>query len=333
MKNHERLRQLIDGYRDTALVYVATKLGLPDLLARGAMSLEELARRLEVDDDRLNRLLRGLAVIGIVNDGPGHTYALTELGSGLCSQSPGGLGAAALIAGEEYAPAWGDLLHSVRSGEVAFEHVFGMTAWAHRAQNPELNRAFQIWLREATASSADSVSRAYDFSDVKVVADIGGGQGGVLRAILAGYPGVSGVLVDLPHVIAQAGPLFEEAGLSGRYQLKAADFFNDVPGGADLYLLKSVLHDWNDEQCLTILRTCRKAMQSGTRLLIVERVLPERAIDSPSTIMLDLHMMAVLGGRERSLADYRRLAAAAGLELRDSLPTDTGFRLMEYLPA
>lgn len=332
MKNHERLRQLIDGYRDTALIHAAVKLGVPDLLVDRPLPLDELARRLEVDEDRLNRLLRGLAVIGIVNDEPGRTYALTELGAGLCSKSPGGLGSAALIAGEEYAPAWSELLHSVRSGGVAFEHVFGMTAWAHREQNPELNQAFQTWLREATASSADAVAKAYDFSGVRMVADIGGGQGGVLRAILARHPEVEGVLADLPQVIAQVRPLFEAAGLAGRYRVTAADFFEEVPGGADLYLLKSVLHDWNDEQCGAILRTCRKAMSTAARLLIVERVLPERAEEAPATIMLDLHMMAVLGGRERSLADYRRLAAVAGLELRDSLPIDSGFQLMECYP-
>lgn len=332
MKNHERLRQLIDGYRDTALIHAAVKLGVPDLLGDGPLPLGELARRLEVDEDRLNRLLRGLAVIGIVQDEPGRAYALTELGTGLCSKSAGGLGAAALIAGEEYAPAWSELLHSVRSGEVAFEHVFGMSAWAHREQNPELNRAFQTWLREATASSADAVAKAYDFSAVQVIADVGGGQGGVLRAILARHPGVEGVLADLPRVIEQARPLFEAAGLAGRYRVNAADFFNEVPGGADLYLLKSVLHDWNDEQCGAILRTCRKAMSPRARLLIVERVLPERAADASATIMLDLHMMAVLGGRERSLEDFRRLAISAGLELRDSLPTDAGFQLMECFP-
>lgn len=332
MENQERLRRLIDGYRDTALVYAAAKLGLPDLLADGPLGAGELSRRLAVDEDRLNRLLRGLAVIGVVEDGPGPEYALTAVGTGLCSTSPGGLGAAALLAGEEYAPAWAEVLHGVRSGGVAFEHVFGMTAWEHRERNPEMNRAFQAWLSEATAASAEAVARAYDFSKARVVADIGGGQGGVLRAIMARHRALEGVLADLPQVIEQARPLFEAAGLAGRSRLIAADFFNEAPGGADVYVLKSVLHDWDDERCRAILRTCRKAMSSAARLLIVERVLPERASDDAGTIMLDLHMMTVLGGRERRPEDFSRLAQAGGFELRRSLPTDAGFRVMECIP-
>ncbi len=330
MENRQRLRQMIDGYRQTALIFAACKLGLPDLLATGPVGVSDLADRLAVNADALHRLLRGLEVLGIVRAEAGGTHALTELGVGLVSGAPGASAPAPLVAGEEYAPAWGALLHSVRTGEAAFDQVFGMDAWEHRQRHPEVGRAFQDWLREATDATIAGIVRACDFTDARVVADVGGGQGGLLAAILREHGHLSGLLIDQAQVVGQAGPALAAAGLGARCRLLAADFFEELPGGADLYLLKSILHDWDDARSVDILRTVRRALSPGARVLIIERPLPERACDAPATVMQDLHMLAVLGGRERAAGHYRELAAAAGLRWRRDLATDAGFVVMEF---
>lgn len=330
------LRQLIDGYRQTALIHAAVKLGIPDALAAGPLDAAALGTRLALDSGRLERLLRGLCLIGIVSEtGPTGAWILTELGAGLCTGAPGALGEAALLAGGEYAAAWNALPFAVRSGETAFDHVFGMNAWEHRRQNPALGRAFQSWLHQATAGSAGAIVRALEFGDARTVADIGGGQGGLLRAVLEKHSHMTGLLVDLPHVVeaAAAGFAATDTMAGGRCRFVGADFFSAVPEGADVYLLKSVLHDWSDDLCIKILVNCRRAMEPASRLIIVERLLPERTADDPFVVMQDLHMLAVLGGKERSAEEFKQLAAAAGLAWRRGTPTDAGLWLLEFVAA
>ena len=333
MNAAKELNQLIQGYRGTVLLYVAAKLQLADrFTAGGAIGSAGLARDCSVNEDALHRVLRGLAAMEILREEQDGRFALTERGAGLLSSSPDSCGEQALLAGEEYLPSWGALLHTVTTGQTAFDHVFGMSPWQHRSQTPELGAAFDSILFAQTASLSEALLESYDFGGARQIADIGGGQGGFVSAILARQGASEGVLFDLPQVVAQAKVRLGAMPFGNRLQIVEGDFFAGIPAGSDLYVLKSVLHDWNDERCLTILRHCRRAMTSADRLLIIERPLPERAVDDPETIMLDIHMLAVLGGKERSVADYHRLARKAGLEPGELFSTSTTFKIMEFAP-
>jgi hypothetical protein len=224
------------------------------------------------------------------------------------------------------------LLEAIQTGEPRFQRIFGMTPWEHRQRNPELGALFNIGLREQTIRVADSVLRAYNFAGAREIADIGGGHGGLLSVILLAHPHLRGVLVDLPHVVDYARATLEKCGFIERCQMHGTDFFNAVPPGSDIYLLKSVLHDWDDTLSQRILCNCRRAMAPSSRLLIIERTLRDRGEQDSATAMLDLHMLVMYGGRERSLAGYRRLASAADLEVQQILPTDAGFHIIELLP-
>ncbi len=317
MGTSDSLWQLIDGHRSTALIYVAAKLGLADLLSQGAIRSEDLAARLDVKAPALHRVLRGLVLLNLLIEKPNGAFALTDLGRQLHS-----LGDYAILTGEEYAPAWAALLHSVTGGGAAFEKVFGVNVWEHRRRNPELGRIFQNWLGQQPGDIAEAILRAYDFKDARTIVDVGGGSGELLRRIMEAHPHLDGLLFELPEVLEKIGPQ--------KFRTVAGDFFQRVPSGADLYFLKSVLHDWDDERCRQILQRCREAMTEKSRLLVIERLNPEKAEDDPATIFVDLHMMAVQGGRERTRAEFETLAGAVGLTRRQLLATDTGFVLMEF---
>jgi hypothetical protein len=327
----QQLLQLIDGYRNTALLYTAATLDIADLIGEEPCGADALAARLSLDAGALRRLLRGLAAIGVLLEEGDDCYSLTPLGEELRAQSSGGLREQAILAGAEYMPAWGALPHAMRTGEAAFPHVFGMGAWEHRKKNTELNDVFNAGLTMETSAAAQAIVRARDFSGAGVVVDIGGGRGALIAAILGANPGLKGILFDQAAVIAQAGPVLLQAGVAERCRIHEGDFFTAVPEGAGLYLLKSILHDWDDERCREILQNCRKAMGRSGRLLVIERILPARAVEDPATIMLDLHMLAVPGGRERPLDEYRQLAMSADLEFLRTIPAG-GFQILEFQP-
>lgn len=322
------LSDLISGYRSTTLIVTAVRLGLPDALQKAPATASQLAEMLKAKPDPLHRLLRGLAVLGLVHEDDGGLFSVTEAGSGLCSDAPDSLHGLALLTGEEYLPAWQALEHSIRTGGPAFSHVFGMDAWEHRRRQPVLREAFDTMLRAQTAALARSILDAWDFCEVREAADIGGGHGGLLSEVLAAHPHLRGVLFDLEEVIAEAGSQMDS--VTPRLRLVSGDFFQEVVSGPDLYLLKSVLHDWNDTACLRILQVCRAAMAPGARLLVIERALPDRAVDDPGTVFLDLHMLAMLGGRERTAAEYQSLAAHAGLAPGRQIDIPSGFILLEF---
>lgn len=325
----ERLGELIDGYRSTALLYVAAKLGIADLLSSESANANQLAVDLRVNANALGRFLRALAAIGIVRADDAGSFSLTQLGSQLQSDAPGSAKAPAILTGEEFLPAWGALLEAIQTGEPRFQQIFGMTPWEHRQRNPELGALFNSWLHEQTARAADSILRAYDFESAREIADIGGGHGALLSAILLAYPHLRGVLIDLPHVAAGARSTLEKAGFIDRCRIQGADFLKVVPGGSDIYLLKSVLHDWDDARCQQILSHCRQAMTPSSRLLIIERIIGNGGEQDRGTAMLDLHMLVMFGGTERSRGEYSKLAAAADLEVNRVIPTDSGFQIIE----
>ena len=328
-EQQEHLGELIDGYRSTALLYVAAKLGIADLLCSEPRNANQLAAGLCVNADALERFLQALAAIGIVRKNDDGNFALTSLGLALRSGASGSAKAHAILAGEEFFSTWGALLDTVQTGEAQFQRIFGLSAWEHRQANPELNDSFNSWLHEQTVKVADSVLRAYDFKSAREIADVGGGHGGLVSSLLLAHPHLRGVLIDLPHVAAGARSTLERFGLTDRCRIHGADFFQDVPAGSDIFLLKSVLHDWDDDHCQQILSRCRQAMQPSSRLLIVERIIGNGGRQDRATAMLDLHMFVMFGGRERSKGQYSKLAAAADLEVKRLLPTDSGFQIIE----
>jgi O-methyltransferase domain/Dimerisation domain len=327
MEASESLHALIGGHRSTALIYVAAKLRLADLLARKPASSYELAEQLQVNANALHRILRGLVAVGLLREANG-TFALTAIGECLKTDVAGSLYEHAILTGEEYAPAWALLLCDLQSCGVPFEKIFGMNVWEHRTRNPELGRLFQQSLAEQTASLAHALLRIYNFSTAGVIVDIGGGTGKLLHRILERNPEAQGILFELPHVlenVANDSP--------NRFRAESGDFFQRIPAGADIYLLKSVLHDWNDARCRQILECCREAMKQTSRLLVIERQNPQHAADDTATIMMDLHMMAVQGGRERTHAEFDELARSCGLVAVQARKIDEGFWLMEFAPS
>lgn len=325
----ERLGELIDGYRSTVLLYVAAKLGVADLLSSEPANANQLATRLRVDADALGRYLRALATIGIVRTDDDGNFVLTSLGSTLRSGVPGSAKARAILAGDQFFQTWGALLEAVQTGEPQFQRIFGLSAWEHRQANPELSASFNSWLHEETAQAANSILGAYDFQSAREVADVGGGHGGLVSMLLLAHPHLRGVLIDLPHVAAGARSTLERSGLIDRCRIHGADFFTAVPSGSDIYLLKSVLHDWDNARCQQILSHCRQAMTPSSRLLIIERIIGQGGEQDRGTVMLDLHMLVMFGGRERSSGEYSKLAAAADLEVKRVIPTDSGFQIIE----
>jgi hypothetical protein len=311
---------LLGGYRNTALLYVAAKLGLADLLADGPRSSAELARSLGAHAPSLHRVMRGLVMLGVCSEEHDGRFNLTTLGTWLRADAPGSLRGWAILCGEEHVGAWGGLLHSAMTGGTAFNRVFGMSGWEHRQQH-------------GTAWATGSILAAYDFSSFRTVADVGGGHGMLLAAILKAYPSVAGILFDQPHVVAGALSHLEAAGVAARCKVVGGSFFDRMPDGADVHILKHVIHDWDDDRGLAILRNCHSASKEQGTLLLIERVMPVRVEEDPDVIMTDLHMLALTGGRERSEGEYGALLAASGFRLKRVIPTKSGFSIIEGVRA
>jgi len=326
------LRSLISGYETCQVVYVAARLGVADLLAEEPRTAEDLAQALHVDVGALQRILRALAALGLLAHLGGSRYALAPSGTRLRDGMPGSLRAVALLAGERSYRAWGGLLHSVRTGETAFQHVFGMGTFEYMAAHPEVAGIYNDAMAAGAAERAAAVVAAYDFSRSGVVVDVGGGHGALLIAILAASPGLRGVLFERESVTPGARVRIEAAGLDSRCAVVSGDFFRSVPREGDLYLLSHIIHNWDDRKSGSILANCRAAMSPGAKLLILEQVLPERFAPSPAAVhaaMADLHMLAITGGQERSAGQYQALLVAAGFTLTSVTGTAVAESLVE----
>jgi hypothetical protein len=310
----------MDGYLTTQLLYVAAKLGIADVLADGPRTAEEIAEAVGADAPLLRRVLRGLALDEVLAEQDGR-FALTPLGECLREGVAGSLRGPVIVRGELYYEAAAGVLQTVREGGVAFEHVHGEPFFDHLAREPEVEAAFQASMAGRAAQEAGDVVAAYDFAGVRRLVDVGGGQGVLLAAILRSAPQLRAVLVDRPMVIERAQAWLAQEQLGERCELVPGDFFASVPDGGDAYLLSRVIHDWDDEDARRILLTCATAMTGASRLLLVEAIVPERAQDRPEAIRMDLHMLMLLGARERTEAEFRRLLGGAGLEVRRVVPT------------
>jgi len=307
------LLRLINGYQVSQAIHVAVALGLADQLAEGPRPVGELASALGTQAAALRRLLRALAAVEILREAPDGSFGLTALGDEL--RGPAGAWAA-FIGRPNHWTAWGRLLHSVRTGESAFRAVHGVDVWEYRAQHPEEGAVFDAAMTGLSRRVNAAVAAAHDFGRYGVIVDVGGGHGALLAGILARHPGARGVLFDQPAVVADA----EADGV----EVVGGSFFESVPAGGDAYLLKSVLHDWEDEPAVAILRTCRRAARAGTALLVIER-----SFDLPATKFSDLNMLVGPGGRERAPEEYAALLAAAGYEFVGETTTTAGVSVFE----
>jgi hypothetical protein len=325
------LLQMMTGYWVSQALYVAAKIGIADLLADGPRRVEDLAAAAATHAPSLHRVLRALASLGVFTEPTPGSFALTPLAALLRSGTPDSMRALAITYNEEQYRAWGDLLHSVCTGEPAFDHQFGMPVFAYFAAHPEVDRVFNEAMTSWTTQLAGAVVDAYDFSAFTTVVDVGGSYGTLLAATLRRNPGLRGILFDQPHVAAAADEHLEAAGVAKRCTVVGGDFFHAVPGGGDAYVLAQILHDWDDDRCVTILSQCRRVIPDHGRLLVVELVLPP--VEEPFFgKWLDLHMLVMAGGRERTATEYDALFRAAGFQLARVLPTPPGPSVVEAIP-
>ena len=327
--------RLVQGFRVYQMVAAACELAIPDLLAGGPRSAHDLAALTDTHEESMRRFLRGLAVWGVVEQLPDGTYKAGSLADSFRSDRPGFRNMTLNLQKEAYG-AWAELLFTLRTGQPAFERVYGKSRWAALADSPEDAARFNAHMVEVTARVAAGFVASYNFDGVSTAVDVGGGNGALLAAVLEAKPEIKGILFDLPAGLAGARDRFDHLGLADRLTIVEGSFFESCPGDADLYMLKSIVHDWDDEHATTLLKTCRAAMKPSARLVLIERILPDRVSpeqDGLDAVMLDLHMMVVLGGRERTTDEYRQLLAAAGLRLTNTGPAGDGFGTFEAVPA
>ena len=324
-----QMNQLIRGYWTTQAIFVAAELRIADLLAAGPKLPSELGREAGVQGDMLYRLLRALASIGIFAEDDEGRFALTPLAQTLCGDS--GQRAYARLHGQELYQSWSKLLDAVRTGDAAFEKAYAMPAFDYFSKHPERGAVFDRAMSGHHGPEADPMLDAYDFSGFHQLVDVGGGNGSLLTAILRRHQGMRGVLFDLPRVVDRASVSMESASLGERCWLVGGSFLESVPEGADAYLLRHVIHDWRDEDSMTILRNCRNAMKPDGKVLVVEIVVP--AGNDPSFAKwMDL-MMVTYGGKERSEKQYRELFTHAGLRLTRIVATNAAISIVEGVRA
>ena len=328
----EDLLRLLLGFRVSQAIVVAAELGLADLLASGPRTTDDLAAAAGVHAPSLYRVLRLLASEGVFAETEAGRFALTPMAAALRRDAPGPVRAHALQIGQGAVwRAWGSLGHAVRTGATAFEHVHGVDFFGYYRQHPEARARFDQLMAAQTAAAARAVAAAYDFSPLRTVVDVGGGRGALAIGLLEAHPHLRGIVFDQPAVVAEARPAIEAAGVTERCETVGGDFFAAVPEGGDAYLLKYILHDWDDERALAILRACRRAMPDDGRLLVVEVLVPRG--NGPSYAKsLDVNMLVNLGGRERTEAEYRALYAAAGFDLTRTIPAQGELHILEGIP-
>jgi O-methyltransferase domain/Dimerisation domain len=319
------MRRLTNGYQVSQAIHVVATLGIPDLLRDGPRDSEALAAQTAAHAPSLHRVLRALASVGVLHEDDDGLFGLTAIGECLRSDAPEPVGGWAAFIGRPYHwQAWGNLLHGVRTGENAFRAVYGTDVWDYRAQHAEEGAIFDGAMTAIMLRANRHVLAAYDFGRFATVVDVGGGRGAFLSAILEANPGMRGVLFDQPQVV-------DAAVVGERCDVVPGSFFDAVPEGADAYLLKAVLHDWDDEDAARILRRCRTAIPDHGALLIVERDLGA-ANDNADAKFSDLNMMVGPGGRERTREEFATLLAAGGFALQSATPTAIDLTVFEARP-
>jgi hypothetical protein len=328
-----RMLQLLNACLTAQALHAAAALGIPDLLAGGPRTADDLAAATGAHGPSLYRLLHMLTGTGVFREGADGSFGLTPLGGTLRSEGEDSVRDWALYVGapEPWA-AWGRLREAVMTGESGFVLAHGMPTYEYLARHPELGAPFDRWMSRQSDQHNAALVAAYDFSPFGTVADIGGGQGSTLAAILRANPPLRGILFDLPHVVAHAAPL-EAAGVGDRCEVVGGDMLEAVPGGADAYLLKRAVMIWGDEQATRILRHCAAALPKGGKVLVVEMVMPPGNEPSPAKGFDLLMLLAHEGGRVRTEDEFRELFAAAGQRFARVIPTASPNSILEAVPA
>jgi hypothetical protein len=318
----ERLGLKIAAYHDVALLHTAIVLGLPEKMEKRGVTPDALAAELGLSAPHFHRLLRGLASLGLCAEGRDGTFALTPQGRSLL---PGARlrQKAQIVVGQYWRP-WASLTSAIATGRPAFEQIFGQNVADWRRDHAEAGALFDSYFAQEAHAQAPDIVAALDLSGVGSVADLGGGYGGLLVGFLQANRNLRGILFDRPHRIEAALPFLQAQGVADRVEGIGGDLLTAVPVEADLYVLNGVLQQWDDANAHAILANCRKAMRQGARLAVVERLLPEQAADDPAAIMLDLHMMAITGGRVRGLGELEAMLSDAGFGQVEARPTPSG---------
>jgi len=325
------LKKIFDGSWITQAISVAAELGIADILADGPCSVEDLADLTSTHSNALYRIMRALASAGIFVQEPDGRFSLTPPANLLRSYVPRSQRSFAIMMGAEFHGAWGELLHTVRTGEPGWQKRFGIPAFQYMVEHPDRHSIYDSAMGGYGQVEGEAMLDAYNFSAFRTVMDVGGGSGMLLAALLSRYPDLSGILFDLPPVVERARSTISDAGLSDRCRIEGGDFFSSVPAGADAYVMQHIIHDWDDSEAISILRNCREAMNSNSSILLVETVIP-RGNEPCFGKWLDL-MMLLVGGRERTEEEYRGLFCAAGLTLNRIIPTALEVSIIEGLPA
>jgi hypothetical protein len=327
------LRQLIMGFQATHWVYVAAELGIADVLKDGPMSSTELAAMIGADGAALHRVLRGLAQLGVLAY-KDDRFDLTLMGHLLRSDAPGSLRPSARMWGSQlFQRPILNLLHTVKTGEAAFDHTFEQDFFGSLAEHPEDAAIFDQGMAGGSAREVSAIMSGYDFSGLRTLVDVGGGHGAVAAAIVRANSDLRGIVFDLPHLQVEAERSLAASGLSDRCRYVAGSFFEAVPEGADAYLLKGIIHDWDDAASVTILRNCRRAMPPQGKVLVVDRMLPPGNQPALDIVRIDLTMLVLNKGRERTEADFRGLFEQSGLRLVRTIPLQGVRYIFEGAPA
>jgi hypothetical protein len=330
--------RLAMGYIASQAVSVATKLGVADVLSKGALTSREVALATGTEPSTMYRLLRALAAFDVVKDLGATRFELTPVGDCLRADVSNSIRSLVLMTGSEsWWQAFGALDACVRTGQNAYRILHGLeSSFAYYEKHPDAARVFDDAMSANSALVGATAARAYDFSGVGRVVDVGGGHGKVLASILKAHPSLTGVLFDLPRVVEGAPAFLAREGVADRCEAAGGDMFVSVPAGGDVYVLSHVIHDWDDEHSIKVLQTCRRAMAPSAKLLILDRVMPERIEPSPMVqgyVLLDLRMMVgTVGGRERTADEFKSLLGAANLELARVIPTPAPVSVIEAAP-
>jgi hypothetical protein len=322
--------QLITGKWVMQAIYVAAELGIADLLKDGARSSADIARVCKTNADATYRLMRALSNIDVLEERDGRMFALTPLGETLRSDVPGSMRGYARFVG--YAPtwtAWGEMLHSVRTGEPAVDHLFGENLFDYYAKHLEESAIFDEAMTSISTVEAHAVADGYDFTGIGTLADVGGGRGYLLATVLKANPAMKGILFDLPRVVEGAPALLREHEVENRVRIKSGSFLETAPKDADAVIMKHIIHDWNDEDCIRILRNCQRVLPKRGRVLVVEAVVPPREQRGWAKL-LDLEMLVLTPrGRERTGDEFAKLLRDGGFRLTRVVPTASHVSLVE----
>ncbi|OBK72716.1 hydroxyneurosporene methyltransferase [Mycobacterium sp. 1164985.4] len=324
--------EMATGAWQTQTMYVAAKLGVADELASGPARAADIAERVGADPDALYRLMRALSSKGLLDHHRDDTFSLTKVGDALRTDHPESMRDMVLFIGHRARwEDWGSLLHSVQTGEPSVIKLRGMPYFDYLDTDPDLAQVFNKAMTATSGITNEIALGQYDFKDFKLIVDVGGGHGLLLSTILNGAPDARGIVYDLPSVVTDAPTTFKAAGVADRCIAEGGSFLERVPEGGDAYVMKNIIHDWDDANSLTILRNVRTAIAPHGKLLLLEMVLPERATPFIG-FQLDLEMLVTVGGKERTRADYSDLLRRAGFRLDRIIDTVTPISIVEASP-